>query len=74
MHQIMNKIISSKFIKKYWFDIIQTDTGYHVFNTQRKFKQSDRDGIGYIVSESECETLNEAKKFLEDFEKGGYDV
>ncbi|KKS73577.1 MAG: hypothetical protein UV46_C0069G0003 [Candidatus Gottesmanbacteria bacterium GW2011_GWC2_42_8] len=70
----MHKIIKAKFIKKYWFNIIQTENGFYVFNTQRKRKLPDRDGIGYIVPESECNTLDEAVNFLEEYEKGGYDV
>ncbi len=70
----MNIIVKMKFIKKYWFDIIQTEKGFYIFNTQRRFKQNERDGIGYIVPESECDTLEEAIKFLEEYEKGGYDV
>ena len=70
----MHTIVKSRFIKKYWFDIIQTENGFHVFNTKRKWKISDRDGIGYEVPESEFSTLDEAIEFLNDYEKGGYDV
>jgi len=70
----MHKIVRAKFIKKYWFNIIQTEKGFHVFNTQRKRNHVDRDGIGYIVAESKFNTLDEAIKFLEEYEKGGYDV
>ncbi len=65
----MHTIVKTKFIKKYWFDIIQTEQGFYVFNTQRERKLSNRDGVGYIVPESECNTLDEAIKFLEDYEK-----
>lgn len=70
----MHTIVKSKFIRKYWFDIIQTEKGFHIFNTQRKRKLSDRDGIGYIVPESEFNTLDEAIQFLEEYEKGYYTV
>lgn len=70
----MHTIVKSKFIRKYWFDIIQTEKGFHIFNTQRKRKLSDRDGIGYIVAESEFNTLDEAVKFLEEYEKSDYTV
>lgn len=70
----MHKIVKTKFIKKYWFDIIQTEKGFHVFNTKRKRNMSDRDGIGYIVPESEFKTLSEAIIFLDEYEKEGYDT
>lgn len=70
----MNNIVKIKFIKKYWFDIIQTEKGFYVFNTQRRRKMHKRDGIGYIVPESDFETLDEAVKFLDEYEKGGSDV
>ncbi|MEK7559530.1 MAG: hypothetical protein AAB521_04455 [Patescibacteria group bacterium] len=70
----MHTVVKTKFIKKYWFNIVQTEKGFYVFNTQRKKKQSERDGVGYIVPESECDTLDEAVNFLEEYEKGGYTV
>ncbi len=70
----MHKIVKAKFIKKYWFNVIQTENGFYVFNTQRKRNQFDRDGIGYKVPESEFNTLDEAVNFLEEYEKGNYDV
>ncbi len=68
---MINSIIKSKFIKKYWFNIVQSENGFYIFNTQRKRKLSDRDGIGYIVPDSECSSLAEAIKFLEDYERIG---
>ena len=68
----MHKIIKEKFIKKYWFDIIETDSCFSVFNTKRKKNKIDRDGIGHEVSF--FKTLKEAEEFLEKYEKDGYDV
>ncbi|MCJ7804987.1 hypothetical protein MUP35_04640 [Patescibacteria group bacterium] len=70
----MYTIVKAKFIKKYWFNIIQTKNGLHVFNTQRKRNQIDRDGIGYMVPESEFRTLDEAVNFLNEYKKDDYDV
>ena len=70
----MGSTVKSKFIKKYWFDIIQSEKGFYIFNTQRRRNQVDRDGIGYIVSESYFDTLDEAINYLENYEKLGYDV
>ncbi len=70
----MHKIVKAKFIKKYWFNIIQTENGFYVINTQRKRNQIDRDGIGYMIPESEFKTLDEAIKFLGEYEKGDYDI
>lgn len=62
----MYKLIKPKFIKGYWHNIVQTDNGFSVVDTQRKRNQIDRDGIGYKV---ECfKTLEEAKLFLKNYE------
>ena len=65
----MSKIVKTKFIKNFWFNIIQTDNGFHIFNTQRKRNQADRVGIGFIVPDSECKTLAEAVKLLNNLEQ-----
>lgn len=70
----MHTIVKERFIKKYWFNVIQTENGFYVFNTKRKRNRIDRDGIGYMVPESEFNTLDEAIKFLEDYKKGGYTI
>lgn len=62
----MHKIIKAKFIKKYWYDIVETDNGFSVFNTRRRENQIDRDGIGYEVAF--FKTLEEAEEFLEKYE------
>jgi hypothetical protein len=68
----MYKIIKSKFIKKYWYDIIETNNGFSVFNTRRKMNQIDRDGLGYEVAF--LKTLKEAEDFLEKYDKEGYNI
>ena len=63
----MHRIIKAKFIRDYWYDIIETDKGFSVFNTQRKRNQIDREGIGYEVAL--FKTLEEAEEFLEKYKK-----
>lgn len=62
----MHKLIKTKFIKGHWHNVVQTDCGFSVVNTERERNQIDRDGIGYEV---ECfKTLEEAKLFLKNYE------
>ena len=68
----MHKIIKTKFIKKYWFDLVETTDGFSIFNTRRRGNQIDRDGVGYTVEH--FKNLDEAVQFLEKYEKDGYDV
>lgn len=68
----MYKIIKSKFIKQYWFNIIEVSDGYSVFNTRRRRNMTDRDGLGYEVAS--FKTLKDAERFLEDYEKEGYEI
>ena len=68
----MHTIVKEKFIKKYYFNIVQTDDGFSVVNTKRKFNRVDRDGIGYEIKF--FKTQGEAEDFLEKHEKGNYDV
>lgn len=65
-------IIKAKFIKKYWFNIVKTSDGFAVVNTHRKQNMTDRDDIEKTIHF--CKTLQEAEKYLEDFEKGNYAV
>ena len=68
----MYKITKSKFIKKYWFNIVETDDSFSVINTRRRKNQIDRDGLGYEIAS--FKTLEDAEKFLEDYEKNGYEI
>jgi len=66
----MHQIVATKFIKKigYWFDIIQTaDNLYQIYNTKRKKNQTDRDDIGYYISNT-FDSLDKAKNFLNNME------
>ena len=60
----MHTIIKGKFIKKYWWNIVQTDKGFSVVNTHRKQNMKDRDGREEIVKE--FKTSEEANNFLEN--------
>lgn len=68
----MHKIIKAKFIRKYWVDIIETDNGFSVFNTQRRKNQIDRDGIGYEIAY--FKTREEAEQFLQRIEDEHYEL
>ena len=61
----MHKIIKTKFIKKYWYNIIETDNGFSVFNTYRRENQTSRDGLGYKIAF--FKTIEDAEKFLEKY-------
>ena len=66
------KIIKGRFIKKYWFNIVETSDGFAVKNTHRKYNMIDRDGPETIIHF--CKTLQEAENYLEEYEKGNYAV
>jgi len=68
----MSTIIKEKFIKKYYFNIVQTDNRFSVVNTKRKLNRRDRDGIEFELAFFNTE--KEAETFLEKYEKGSYDV
>lgn len=68
----MYKIIKEKFIKKYWFNIVETDDSFNVVNTHRKLNRTDRDDIERTVDS--FETVQEAEKRLEEYEKGIYGI
>lgn len=68
----MPKIIKAKFIKKYWFNIVETDDGFSVVNTHRKQNMTDRDDIERTVGF--FKTLQEAENHLDEYEKGSYEI
>lgn len=70
----MHTNVHTRFIKKYWFNIVKTESGFYLFNTKRGRNQTDRDGIGYVVPDSECATFEEALKSLDRYEKSNPDV
>lgn len=63
----MYKIIKAKFIKKYWWNIVETDSGFAVINTYRKRNMADRDDIERVVVT--FSNLEEAEKCLDEYEK-----
>ena len=67
----MHKIIKAKFIKKYWFNIVETDHGFAIVNTHRKQNMIDRDDIERTVDF--FKTMEEAEHRLEEYEKGIYE-
>jgi len=62
----MSTLLKSKFIKNYWYNIVEFDGGFGVFNTRRKKNQIDRDGLGYEIER--FKTLKEAEEFLDNYE------
>lgn len=62
-------IIKAKFIKKYWFNIVQTGDGFAVVNTHRE-QNRNRGDIEKTIHF--CKTLQEAESYLEKYEKGNY--
>jgi hypothetical protein len=63
-------IIKSRFIKKYWFNIVKTNDGFAIVNTYRRENRTDRDNIEKTIHF--CKTLQEAEGYLEEYEKGNY--
>lgn len=68
----MHKIIKARFIKKYWFNIVETEDGFAVVNTHRKQNMIDRDDIEKTVNF--FKTMQEAENRLEEYEKGIYEI
>lgn len=73
----MHKIVHGKFIEKegFWFNVIQVGKSeFLIFNTRRKRKLNEREGLGYYIADTEFKTLSEAKKYLENSKKVGYEI
>ncbi|MBN1384808.1 MAG: hypothetical protein JW983_08010 [Elusimicrobia bacterium] len=65
----MRMIVKSKYVKRegYWFNIERDGDKYYVVNTKRKRSLTDRDSLPFIIKE--CDSLVEAKKYLENLLK-----
>lgn len=68
----MHKIIKTKFIKKYWFNIVSFDDGFGVVNTYRRRNMVDRDDIEKTIGF--FKTKKEAEQYLVEYEKGNYEI